>query len=80
MGSAGQLPPSTIKHSSRSRAGSLPVDRQRRGWSNEPLFAHFAPEITWDDGRECGVVFRNAFWAAGTRDDGGRGGVSEREL
>src|SRR5262249_1597482 len=66
-------------HSS-SRADSLTIDRQRRVWSDEQLFAYFAPEVTRDDGRECGMVFRNSFGTAGTWDDGGRGGVGEREL
>src|SRR5262249_34100231 len=65
---------------SSSRADSLPVDRQRRIWSDEPLFAHFTPEVTRDDGRECGMVFDNAFGAAGACDDGGRAGGGAREL
>src|SRR5262249_60361410 len=66
-------------HSS-SRADSLPVDRQRRVWSDEPLFAHFAPEVTRDDGRECGMVFCDAFGTAGTGDDGRRGGGGGAKL
>src|SRR5262249_52469088 len=62
------------------RADSLPVDRQRHVRSDEPLFSHFAPEVTRYDSRECGMVFCNAFGPAGTWDDGGRGGVGEREL
>jgi len=54
--SAGQLPPLSIKRSSRNRAELLPVDRQRRVWSDEPLFAQVTPEVVRDDGRECGMV------------------------
>ena len=58
----------------------LPVDRERRVSGDEPLRAQLTPEVARDGGRQRGTVFRNAFGAAGPRDDGGRGGVREREL
>ena len=38
------------------------------------------PEVTWDFGRKSRPVFRDALRSAGTRDDGRRGRMSEREL
>src|SRR5262245_17526990 len=60
--------------------GELPVDRERRVSGDKPVRAQFTPEVARDRGRQRGAVFRKAFRAAGTRDDGGRGGVREREL
>ena len=57
----------------------LPIDGQRRAGGDDLLLAQLAPEVVRDDGPECGAVFRDSLRAAGARDDGGRGWVSERE-
>ena len=57
----------------------LTIDGQRRAGGDELLLAQLAPEVVRDDGPEGGAVFRDSLRAAGARDDGGRGWVSERE-
>src|SRR5262245_15421297 len=57
----------------------LPVDGQRRASGDELLVAQFAPEVVRDGGGKSGAVFRDSLGSAGTRDDRGGGGMSERE-